>query len=63
MHSSISSSEAVVATPPEEKEGGWSARTGFIVLVAGLALILLAFELGSPIILDRLSHTEHRVEV
>jgi hypothetical protein len=63
MHSSISSSEAAVATPPEEKEGGWSSRTGFIVLVAGLAVILLAFELGSPIILDRLSRTEHRVAV
>ncbi len=50
-------------TPAKEAKGGWSARTGFIVLLAGLALILLAFELGSPIVLDRLSHTEHRVEV
>jgi hypothetical protein len=63
MHSSISSSEAVLAHPPVEKEGGWTSRTGFIVLVVGLALILLAFELGSPIILDHLSRTEHRVEV
>jgi hypothetical protein len=29
----------------------------------GLALILLAFEFGSPIVLDHLSRTEHRVEV
>jgi hypothetical protein len=46
-----------------QEKGGWSARTGFIVLVVGLALILLAFELGSPIVLDHLSRTEHRVEV
>jgi len=46
-----------------QEKGGWNARTGFIVLVVGLALILLAFELGSPIVLDHLSRTEHRVEV
>jgi len=61
MHSSISSSEVPVSSPPLAKESGWSARTGFIVLVAGLVLILLAFELGSPLVLDRLSHTESRV--
>jgi hypothetical protein len=33
------------------------------VLVVGLVLILLAFEFGSPIVLDHLSRTEHRVEV
>ena len=43
-------------------ETGWSARTGFIVLLVGLALIFLAFELGSPLLLDHLSRTEHRVE-
>jgi hypothetical protein len=61
MHSSISSSEVPLSSPPLAKENGWSARTGFIVLVAGLGLILLAFELGSPLVLDRLSHTESRV--
>jgi hypothetical protein len=62
MHSSISSSEPVQAPALQEK-GSWSTRTGFIVLVVGLALILLAFEFGSPIVLDHLSRTEHRVEV
>jgi len=52
-----------VLAPPTQEQGGWNARTGFIVLVVGLALILLAFELGSPIVLDHLSRTEHRVEV
>jgi hypothetical protein len=61
MHSSISSSEVSVSSPPLAKERGWSARTGLIVLVCGLAFILLAFELGSPVVLDRLSHTESRV--
>ena len=49
--------------PALQEKGGWSARTGFIVLVVGLVLILLAFEFGSPIVLDHLSRTEHRVEV
>jgi len=46
-----------------QQKGGWSARTGFIVLLVWLALILLVFDLGSPVVLDRLSRTEHRVEV
>ncbi len=46
-----------------QNKGGWSARTGFIVLLVGLTLILLAFEFGSPIVLDHLSRTEHRVEL
>jgi hypothetical protein len=62
MHSSISSSEVVPGTLPRPTAGGWDSRKGFIVLVAGLALIFLGFELGSPIILDHLSRTEHRVE-
>jgi hypothetical protein len=61
MHSSISSSEVSVSSPPPVKESGWSARTGLIVLVCGLAFLLLAFELGSPVVLGRLSHTESRV--
>jgi len=52
-----------VQAPALQEKGGWSARTGFIVLVVGLVLILLAFEFGSPIVLDHLSRTEHRVEV
>jgi hypothetical protein len=62
MHSSISSSETVISAAPRPAESGWDSQKGFIVLVAGLVLILLAFELGSPVVLDRLSRTEHRVE-
>ena len=39
-----------------------SARTGLIVLLAGLALILLALEVVSPLILTHLSRIERRVE-
>jgi len=52
-----------VQAPALQEKGGWSARKGFIVLLVGLGLILLAFEFGSPIVLDHLSRTEHRVEV
>jgi len=61
MLSSISSSEPVVdieRTPQRST----SARTGIIVLLTGLALILLGLELASPLILTRLSRIERRVE-
>jgi lysophospholipase L1-like esterase len=63
MHSSISSSEDVrLKAPPVVTERAESARTGIIVLLVGLAVIMLGFELGSPLLLDHLSRTEHRVE-
>jgi lysophospholipase L1-like esterase len=63
MHSSISSSEDVrVNAPPVVTERPDSARAGIIILLVGLALIMLGFELGSPLLLDHLSRTEHRVE-
>ncbi|HST10688.1 MAG TPA: hypothetical protein VLL05_09945 [Terriglobales bacterium] len=62
MHSSISNSEAVLSAPPPQiSHGSAATRKGFVALLVGLALIYLAFEVGSPIILDHLSHTEHRV--
>lgn len=39
-----------------------TARTGIIVLLTGLALILLGLELVSPVILTHLSRIERRVE-
>jgi hypothetical protein len=39
-----------------------STRTGIVALLAGLALILLGLEVGSPWILTHLSRTERRVE-
>lgn len=39
-----------------------TARTGIIVLLTGLALILLGLEVISPVILTRLSRIERRVE-
>ena len=40
-----------------------NSRTGIILLLAGLAVIMLAFELGSPLALEHLSRTERRVEI
>ncbi|MGD0164572.1 MAG: hypothetical protein ABSB39_19045, partial [Candidatus Sulfotelmatobacter sp.] len=39
-----------------------SARTGITALLIGLAVILLGLELGSPVILTRLSRIERREE-
>jgi hypothetical protein len=62
MPSSTSSSDVVggMAKPPALHR--LNARTGMIALLAGLALILLGLELGSPLILTDLSQIERRVE-
>jgi hypothetical protein len=39
-----------------------SARAGILALLTGLAVILLGLELGSPLILTRLSRIERRIE-
>jgi hypothetical protein len=62
MPLSTSSSDGVGGMPYEEAPRPVSARTGIIVLLTGLAVILLGLELGSPLILIRLSRTERRVE-
>jgi hypothetical protein len=61
MPSSTSSSDVVggMAKPPARR---LNARTGMIALLAGLALILLGLELGSPLILTHFSRIERRVE-
>jgi hypothetical protein len=62
MPSSTSSFEVVGGMPSSPARSSMSARTGFIVLVTGLAVIFLGLELGSPLIVSRLSRTERRVE-
>jgi hypothetical protein len=63
MHLSTSNSEAVDLTQPElESVRDLSPRTGILVLLAGLALIMIGFEVISPVVLQRLSRTERRVE-
>ena len=49
--------------PLVQLDRGMGARTGIIVLLAGLAMIMLALEVGSPLILRHLSRTERRVEI
>lgn len=63
MHSSTSNSEEI-GLDQQSPEWGRAPRssTGIIVLLAGLAVILLGFELGSPLVLQHLSRTERRVE-
>jgi lysophospholipase L1-like esterase len=62
MHLSTSSSEnsGVGRTQPEP-DGRMNSRTGIILLVAGLVMMMLGLELGSPMILEHLSRTERRV--
>jgi len=63
MHSSTSNSEEIgLDRQPPEWGRALSSSTGIIVLLAGLAVILLGFELGSPLVLQHLSRTERRVE-
>jgi hypothetical protein len=62
MPSSTSSSDAVDAKPSAPAFGSMSPRTGLVALLAGLAVILLGLEVGSPVMLTRLSRIERRVE-
>jgi len=62
MHSSISSSEGGLGNPPLAERGPISARTGIVALCTGLAVILLGLELSSPLILNRFSRIERRIE-
>jgi hypothetical protein len=63
MHSSTSSSEQIgLDRPLPEADRTRKSRTGIIVLLVGVAVIMLGFELGSPLILEHLSRTERRVE-
>jgi hypothetical protein len=60
MHSSTFSSEG--ENPLSKQRRSISARTGIVVLCAGLASILLGLELTSPLILNRFSRIERRIE-
>lgn len=62
MPLSTSNSETASAMPLGNARRPMSARTGLIALLTGLALILLALEVVSPLILTRLSRIERRVE-
>jgi hypothetical protein len=63
MHSSTSSSEQIgLDRPLPEADRTRKSRTGIVVLLVGVAVIMLGFELGSPLILEHLSRTERRVE-
>ena len=62
MHSSISSSEEIGLERSRPEPGQLSSHTGVIALLVGLAVIMLGFEVGSPLILQHLSRTERRVE-
>jgi hypothetical protein len=60
MHSSTFSSEG--ENPPSTQRRPVSARTGIVILCAGLLAILLGLELSSPLILNRSSRIERRIE-
>lgn len=63
MHSSTSSSEEIgLDRPLPDADRTPNSRTGIIVLLLGVAVMMLGFELGSPLILEHLSRTERRVE-
>jgi hypothetical protein len=62
MPLSTSNSETASALALANARRPTSARTGIIVLLIGLALILLGLETISPLILTRLSRIERRVE-
>ena len=62
MHSSISSSEEIGLERSRPEPGQLSSHTGVIALLVGLAVIMLGFEVGSPLILQYFSRTERRVE-
>src|SRR5207245_8887780 len=62
MHSSISSSEEIGLERSRPEPGQLGSHTGVIALLVGLAVIMLGFEVGSPLILQHLSRTERRVE-
>jgi hypothetical protein len=62
MPLSTSSSEPISGTPPAPARRPMSVQTGIAALLTGLALIFLGLELGSPLILTRLSKIERRVE-
>jgi hypothetical protein len=62
MPLSTSNSKVAGGTALPRPVDRMSARTGIIMLLAGLGLILLGLELGSPLILNRLSRIERRVE-
>jgi hypothetical protein len=62
MHLSTSSSDSAGGMPPRPTDRATSARSGIIALLTGLAVILLGLELGSPVVLNRFSNIERRVE-
>ena len=61
MPSSTSSSDAG-GLHPAPANPSTSARTGILMLLTGLAVILLGLELSSPLVLTRLSRIERREE-
>jgi hypothetical protein len=64
MHSSTSSSEDIgLSRPLPQAARGMHSRTGIILLLAGMAVTMLGFEFGSPLVLEHLSRTERRVEI
>src|ERR1700676_2153794 len=60
MHSSTFSSEGEI--PPPAQRRPISARSGIVVLCAGLLAILVVLELSSPLILNRFSRIDRRIE-
>jgi hypothetical protein len=62
MPLSTSSSSDLGGVPPAPLHLPISARTGILVLLTGLAVILLGLELCSPLILTRFSRIERREE-
>lgn len=60
MRLSTFSSDDVSDMPSPPAQGAMSPRTGIIALLAGLVVILLALELGSPAILTHFSRIERR---
>jgi hypothetical protein len=62
MPLSTSSSDGVGSTPYAPVPRRMIERTGIIALLTGLLIIFLGLEVGSPVILTRLSHTELRVK-
>jgi len=62
MPSSTFSSEGAAGRPPLSADRRVSARAGIIALCIGLAVIWLALELSSPIILKHFSRIERRIE-
>jgi hypothetical protein len=59
---STSSSDDGAGVPPMPVRRSITTRTGIVTLCIGLLVILMALELGSPLILSHFSRIERRVE-